>query len=81
MTISISGRPRPHNENYNARTSGCNAARESFRKSLKRFRSWPGRQQQTARPNSSIDGGWITLAFPRIKYKVGAGQVRFIRMI
>ena len=48
---------------------------------MKRFRSWPGRQQQTARPNSSIGGGWTTPAFPRIRYMVGAGPVRFIRMI
>ena len=62
--------------------SVCNAARESFRKSLKRFRSWHGRRQQTARSNSSIDV-WLGLrrAYPQIKYKAGGGQVRFIRMI
>ena len=31
-------RLRPPNENYNARMSSCNAAKGSFRKSLKRFR-------------------------------------------
>jgi hypothetical protein len=51
---------------------------ENARRELQRQNERP---QQTAQSNSSIDGGWITPAYPQIKYKAGVGQVRFIRMI
>src|SRR5258706_8856537 len=81
MTISISGGRRSHMENYNVRTSGCNAVSESFAKLLKPFRPWHGPPQQMVPLNSSMVAGWLTLASRRIKRWVGARQLRFIRMI